>query len=213
MRVLLVGAAPDHGQRDLLEAWAAEADLVIAIDGGASHCLAAGVRPDLVVGDLDSLDAATRLALEHAGVPIERHPSEKDQTDLELALDTARRAGADRLDVTLVTGGRLDHELASLGALAGAADLWPHLVEAHVEGWILSTSGRAILELPAAGTRFSVLALDGPSRVTVTGVRWPLEDAELMPLSTLGVSNRTLDEKALVKVGAGTPIVIIDKRT
>src|SRR3972149_961117 len=64
----------------------AAASLTLAADGGARHCRALGVRPHVVIGDLDSLGAAQQAELESQGAQIISHPADKDQTDLELAL-------------------------------------------------------------------------------------------------------------------------------
>jgi thiamine pyrophosphokinase len=104
-------------------AWArpllAAADLVVAADGGARAALALGRPPDLVVGDLDSLDPESRAALAGAGCAFEIVPREKDETDLELALKAAAGRGATTIDVLGALGGaRLDHALANVLALA-----------------------------------------------------------------------------------------------
>ena len=96
--------------------WAAAADLVVGADGGARFLLAAGVSPDLVVGDFDSLAAARVAELEAAGVELVRHPVRKDQTDGELAVDEARRRGAGEL-VLAGALGALDHTLGHLAVL------------------------------------------------------------------------------------------------
>lgn len=61
--------------------------LVIAADGGLAHARVLGVNPQLLVGDLDSVEAADLRR--HESVPVESHPTDKDQLDLELALAAA----------------------------------------------------------------------------------------------------------------------------
>ena len=89
--------------------------LVIAADGG--YRLAAEVFgvPDLLVGDFDSIDALP------VGVPIVRHPAEKDDTDLALAANEAIDRGATDLYIYAALGGRLDHTVANLQLLASLA--------------------------------------------------------------------------------------------
>ncbi|MFO7531157.1 MAG: hypothetical protein R6W93_01760, partial [Candidatus Limnocylindrales bacterium] len=62
--------------------------LLIAADGGAAHVLAAGLVPDVVVGDFDSLADADRARLEELGVELRVAPRDKDQSDMELCLLT-----------------------------------------------------------------------------------------------------------------------------
>ena len=92
---------------------------MIAADSGLEHAAALGLAVDVLVGDLDSVSAPSVAAAEEAGVRIERHPVDKEATDLEFALDFALALGEAR--VTVVSGGggsRLDHHLAELALLA-----------------------------------------------------------------------------------------------
>ena len=99
--------------------WLDRAELVIAADGGAATLERIGRRPDRLVGDLDSVDASLVARLTDAGVPIDRHPTDKDATDTELALQDAVTGGATEIVLLGALGGdRLDHELANLLLLA-----------------------------------------------------------------------------------------------
>ena len=189
MRALLVGAARVTGSSTLVSRLAPNHDLVIAVDGGVSICLEAGVTPDVLVGDLDSADPATVDALLQRGVPIQRYPAEKDSTDLELAIAEARRQGVREIVVTAATSGRLDHTLATLSALAAAANLKPSIIEPDLAGWLLSREGRRELGLSGVGTTVSLIPWGGIALVSARGVHWPLNRAELGPETTLGVSN------------------------
>src|SRR5690348_14187528 len=94
---------------------------VIAADSGLAVATALGLAVDHLVGDLDSVDAAAVEAAEAAGTTVERHPAEKDATDLELALDAALVRGARRLVVVDGGGDRLDHLLGNVLLLSSAA--------------------------------------------------------------------------------------------
>src|SRR4051812_41978353 len=154
--------------------------LVIAADGALDHALAAGLAPGALVGDMDSISAAgLAWATEHA--TIERHDPDKDHTDTELALLMAAERKPARL-VLVGAGDRIDHMLAAIGALGH-----PHLTSIPViDAWwgdqwirVLHGPGSTVLEL-AQGATLSLVALHGPcSGVTITGVRWPLDRAEL----------------------------------
>src|SRR6478752_4504313 len=94
---------------------------VIAADSGLGVATALGLHVDHLVGDLDSADAAAVSAAEAAGTTVDRHPAEKDATDLELALDAAIARGAHRIVVVDGGGDRLDHLLGNLLLLASDA--------------------------------------------------------------------------------------------
>ena len=102
--------------------WAADADLVIAADGGARKADRAGLRPQLVVGDGDSLGESGLAEVRAAGIPLEMVAAAKDESDLELALLAAVARGAVRLTILGAMGGpRFDHALANAWLLAHPA--------------------------------------------------------------------------------------------
>ena len=116
MIAFVVASSPNAVEPDGLRP--AAGDLVIAADGGANWCAAWGWQPDLVIGDMDSLDEAVAVRLQADGVAFVRHPVEKDETDLELALRAAVERGADEIVVAAALGGRIDHTLGNLALLA-----------------------------------------------------------------------------------------------
>ncbi len=126
--VMAGGDPPDPVWHDVLAADA----IVVAADSGIEHADALGRPPDLLVGDLDSIrpDRLDRALVE--ATPIERHPADKDATDLELAIAAARRLGADAVTVAGAGGGRLDHFLANVLVLANPA--WADLAVDAVIG-------------------------------------------------------------------------------
>src|SRR3954447_15853314 len=92
---------------------------VVAADSGLDRAAALGLPVDVVVGDFDSVSAEGLSAAQDAGVRAERHPREKDATDLELAIDVAvGDGGATQVLVLAGDAGRLDHSLGNLLLLA-----------------------------------------------------------------------------------------------
>ena len=110
------------GSMDELGLHMSEADLIIAADSGYNNASRLGVRPGLLLGDLDSIDRK-KLApdeLEHIEKIIV--PAIKDDTDTQLAVDTALSRGADKIYIIGGLGGRLDHTLSSVFLLEYIAD-------------------------------------------------------------------------------------------
>ena len=184
-------------------------DLVIAADSGLAHARALGVGVDLVVGDLDSVDRADLDAAVAAGAVVERHPTAKDATDLELALLAARDRGAAEIVVVGGHGGRLDHFLANV-LLLGAAELsgvrlWARLADATV------TVVRDHAELAGSpGSLCSLLPVGGPAEgVRTERLRFPLERETLFPGSTRGVSNEFLAPTAAVTLERGVLLAVV----
>src|SRR5262245_27401189 len=101
----IVVAAGEGPRLTTLPPIAADAT-VIAADGGLDRALALGLRPGIVLGDLDSVSADALASAERDGARVVRHPRDKDATDLELALDEARLLGARRVLVIASAEGR-----------------------------------------------------------------------------------------------------------
>lgn len=209
MNALIVAAAPVAGSPELVARLAPTVDLVIAVDHGGAVCLDAGVNPDVLLGDFDSIDPAAFDWLRDAGSRVVRYPVDKDRTDLELALEFAREEGVSAVMVTAASSGRLDHTLCTLGALAAAGDLSPMLVEPDVQAWVLTSGHRQSLTVSGLGATLSVLAICGEAIVSITGARWPLDHALLEPCSGLGLSNAvTSDSGSRISVHEGVAVVL-----
>jgi thiamine pyrophosphokinase len=185
--------------------------VVIAADSGLHQAGPLGLHVDYVVGDLDS--AAPEL-VERAradGAVVERHPPDKDATDLELALDRARAVGAERITVVGGAGGRLDHFVANVTLLASGrfADLE---IDARLDDAYVAVAQGGRPALAIAGTPGSLLTLlpagGDAIGITTTGLQYPLHDATLAPGTTRGVSNVLADAPASVVLRHGTLLVI-----
>jgi thiamine pyrophosphokinase len=211
MRALVVGAAPWPGAPPAFYADLARThDLIVAADAAAEWLQAIGIVPDLAVGDFDSAFEGAPERLVSAGVALRMVPSDKDSTDLELAVAEARTAGATSLTITAAFSLRLDHTLAALGLLARTADLSSEAREPGFTAWALDGGSRHSVELPLeAGALVSIVALLGPAHgVTLTGMAYPLDDAEVPAASGLGISNSVVSTPAGVAVASGSLLVM-----
>ena len=181
---------------------------VIAADGGVDHALALGLRVELAVGDFDSVTPGGLAAAEAAGARIERHPAEKDATDLELALDVAAALEPRRLIVVGVAGGRLDHLLA--GLLLLGAERYGHLEVDAIAGQALVHVVRGARRLEGKpGELVSLLPLGGDAEgVTTDGLRYPLAGETMAAGSTRGVSNEFAETQARVRVARGVVLAV-----
>lgn len=208
MRALLVCAAPVPGSAGLIAELAPAHELVIGVDGGASLCAEAEVVPNLIVGDLDSLGDEAARTYERQGVEVVRFPTDKTRTDLDLALDAARSAGANSVTVTAASAGRLDHTLAMTGALLRNLDLAPCIEEPELRGWLVAADGVTTLSLLGRGSTVSIFALDGTATVSCSGMRWPLSHHCLECLSSEGLSNLLDAPEGLIEVHRGRILVL-----
>jgi len=188
-----------------------QADLIIAADGGANHCTRLAVTPDILLGDLDSIDAHILAAYEHAGITIQRHPKQKDATDLELALDLAKEKGARTVWLAGALGGRWDMSLANVMLAAG---------EKYQEQQILLLADNCSMRLLHPGKvhtisgapeqKVSILPLkDDACGVTLHGFTYPLIDQTIPFGSSRGVSNIMREKTATIHHTAGILLCIL----
>lgn len=174
----LLGAGPD---RAALEEALARAPALVCADGGANG-LPAGVIPEAVIGDLDSLEDAEAWAA-RLGPRLVR-VEEQETTDLEKCL---LRVEAPFLLGVGFLGGRVDHELAALHALI--ADPRPILLIGRED--VVLSAGRALaLDLPA-GLRLSLLPMRRVRAEAGAGLRWPVGGLTFEAGSRIGSSNET----------------------
>lgn len=192
-----------------LEQRLAKAGLIVAADGGAAHCRALDILPQLVIGDLDSLEPATRAEYEAQGVRILQHPVEKDQTDLELSLLFAKEAGAQEIQVLGGLGHRWDHSFANL--LLGVHPQFASQDILFLNGGtrLFVIRGQASLDA-RLGERVSLLPLGGDVLgVRTRGLQFPLTGETLAFGSSRGVSNVIVAEPAEVEAAHGILLCVI----
>ncbi len=185
-------------------------DLLIAVDGGLSHLVTLGLAPDLIIGDLDSADPDDVQRFESQGVEVQRYPIEKDETDLELALQTAINLHPASIRVVAALGGRLDQTLGNIFLLTrpqfSSTDL--RLIDGAQEVFLIRAQATLTGE---QGQQVSLIPLLGPvTGVKTQGLAYPLNDEMLYPDHTRGISNRMLNSAASVSITSGLLLCIHD---
>jgi len=199
-RCLIFSAGTFYGLREHPR----QGDLVIAADAGYRTCLRAGLTPDLVVGDFDSMDQPEDLP------NVLRAPVEKDDTDTMLAVKEGFARGCDRFYLYGCTGGdRMDHTLANLQTL-----LW--LRRQGGRGWMYGDNfvytaiqnETLTIRKEVEWGLVSVFCFGEPARgVYESGMQYSLSNATLRFDEPLAVSNHILEETACVTVRDGTLLV------
>ena len=187
-------------------------DYLIAVDGGLRHLETLGLTPHMVIGDLDSADPDAVQRLRLVGVEIRTFPTDKDETDLHLALDTALELAPDMIRVVAALGGRLDQTLANIFLLTrpDLADVNIRLIDGHSEVFIIRKSAKLRGEI---GQRVSLLPLNGPvTGVHTDGLRYSLNNGALFPDNTLGISNEMNAPTASISIQSGLLLCIHEAR-
>jgi thiamine pyrophosphokinase len=200
---VLVANAPLEWTPGLAE-MAAVADPLLAADGGANHLARIGLKPSVVIGDLDSISDQTRVWL---GEDRIAHRPDQDRTDLDKALEFAFvELSIASLTVLAALGGRTDHDLGNLGLLARLG-LGERLVFENDDLRALAVTGETSLRA-RPGETWSFWTFDPSVLVTIEGVRWPVHEAPLDAGGEPSISNEATSDRVRIQTTAGAVVVM-----
>jgi thiamine pyrophosphokinase len=184
------------------------ADLVIAADGGANALAQYGRYPQVLIGDLDSVTPENLARIATGDCRVLRHPTDKDETDTELALLEAVRLGARQITLLGALGGRIDHALANilLLTLPALADSIVQIYDGHSYLWLVREHCEV---LGHPGDLVSLIALNGDALdVTTEGLQYPLLNETLRFGPARGISNVLLGDVAQVQLRSGMLLLV-----
>jgi len=181
---------------------------VICADGGLAHCAPLGLRPHLLVGDLDSAGNPPE------GVPLLPLSPHKNYTDTAHAVEEAINRGYGPLLLCGMLGGRMDHTLANLQTLGQCAVRGVSAVitdgRTDIHPLCPQLNGGVLRLPPRPGHYFSLLSLvDACSGVTILGAMYPLNDYPLSSLEARAVSNEFLLDTVTVTLNSGVLLVVV----
>lgn len=186
-------------------------DLIIAADGGAQHCRQLGITPQVVIGDFDSLQPEDISALQNCAVQMIRYPRNKDETDLELALQYATEQGCQQVLVIGALGARWDMSLANLLLTAhpSFAGLQVRLIDSLQELTLLR-GGKSHTLYGSPGDTLSLIPIAAHAEgITTQGLEYPLNDETLYFGSPRGVSNVFSTQCVSVSIRTGLLMCVI----
>ncbi len=177
---------------------------VWAVDSGLDACRNADVVPSRIIGDLDSVSEAGQVWAAGKAIPVDRYPTEKDDTDFQLALALS---GGKGILVTGCWGGRFDHAFSNIFSAVGVLERGTHILcFADERETLFPLMGSAELQLafPRPPLALSLLSLTERCRgVTAKNVKWPLSGATLLQSRPREVSNVLLEREATLSVEEG----------
>ncbi|MFA7467102.1 MAG: thiamine diphosphokinase [Desulfotomaculaceae bacterium] len=185
-------------------------DRVICVDGGARYAAALELIPDIIIGDMDSLDHKELDRLVGLGAAVREYPPDKDDTDTALAMAEALSGSPEEIIIVGALGTRFDHSLANVHLLCVALDrgVKARIINEYNEISLVSPHASALLD-GRPGDLFSLLPLtEQVTGVNVKGVRWPLENATFRIGNPYGVSNRLAEGKVDISVSSGLLLLI-----
>ncbi len=184
------------------------ADLVIGVDQAAYWLLQHGVTPQIAIGDFDSTSRSEFNLIKKKVPDVRAFPSEKDVTDLELAIDHAISLKPKEVIIYGAIGIRFDHTIAAIGLLEKflKRNIDAKIRDKHNEAFLLQ-SRRTIIK----SNRYrylSILAYSPKACVTLRGVLYPVAKHIFHRSGSLGVSNEIVGKEAEVIVHSGIVLVI-----
>lgn len=183
-------------------------DYIICADGGTRHALALNLKPDLVIGDMDSIQKNQWQKLQKSGISVELFSRDKNETDLELAVTRAVEMNPEQIIIVAALGGRLDQTLGNITLLAnpqlsafdirlddGMEEIFLCRDQVQVHG----RSGDIVSLIPWQGDA---------SGVTTKDLKWRLDQETLYPDRTRGISNEMTGDTASISIGSGLLLIV-----
>ncbi|MDR2182920.1 MAG: thiamine diphosphokinase [Clostridiales bacterium] len=208
---IVIFANGDADDMDFFRQVAEGADFVICCDGGARYAAKLGIAAHLIVGDLDSLNEGDKAGFVRQNVEFEEYHTEKNATDLELAVSAALQRNPDEIVILGGFGGRADHFLGNIQTLVMAtkADTKAFLASRTTKIFVIDK----FAEIPREDYDFiSLVPLEAEAKgITTTGLKYPLCSEALRIGTTVGISNEFVDFVATVAVDEGLLLAICTK--
>ncbi len=183
-------------------------DLIICADGGAKHLFKMNINPNIIVGDLDSIDWKTKSYYKKQGVEFIKFPKEKDFTDTELAVEYAIKYGANEITFLGVMGSRMDHTLANIALLLPLClkNINAKIIDEKNE--IIAVNKSTTLN-GKIGELLSIIPIsEKVEGLTLSGLEYPLKNANIAFGSSICVSNKFMSDTVNIEFGLGTMLII-----
>jgi len=184
---------------------------IISVDGGLHHLDYLNIKPDVIIGDFDSIDHALLERYRTYDIPIHSYPSRKDATDSELAIDYAIELSPKEVTLMGMTGKRMDHAITNIHLLKR---FWNHDILACVLDYynrIYYCNGDMTLH-GEIGDFVSIVPISQEvKKVRTFGLEYPLENETLRFHESRGVSNVFLEHEVRIETGSGEFLIILSK--
>ncbi|HEX5797604.1 MAG TPA: thiamine diphosphokinase [Candidatus Saccharimonadales bacterium] len=196
----------DKGDISRIRSYITEDTWLIGCDGGTEKILKLGLRPQAIVGDLDSIG---KKLLESKDIVRVKHPKDKDYTDSEAAIRYALDRGAEEIILTGLTGSRLDHMLGNIYLLDKQefARAKLKIVEASQEIYLIKDK---TLIAGKKGETISFLPINGDVQALSTkGLKYDLAEYELSLQGNTGISNKLVEDQVEVLLPEDKKLLVI----
>lgn len=208
MKALII-AGGDLGDVEFIKKNIGIWDYAICVDSGARHLKALEIKPDLLIGDFDSISETKLNKLKAEGVPVLEYPEEKDWTDTQIAVDYLIERNFEEVYILAGLGDRMDHSYANIMLLYRMLKKGIKSKIVHSKNIIELADDEIIISCEFTKT-ISLLPFAGDVEIENTwGLYYPLNNLKLYMDNPLGISNILLDKKATIKISKGCLMVVL----
>lgn len=207
-KALIIGAG-DLPRADLIKSMIAKSDLIICADGGYDYARKFGIKPHVLIGDLDSISLKSEeyIRSNRTDIKLVKHPVEKDESDLELSIEYAISENINDIIIFGAVGSRLDHSLSNILLLVKYSNEGNNIKIIDDKNTIVFIRPR--MELLKSDYKYSLIPISMTGIVvSLKGFKYEL-DNHLIPFgTTLGISNFVIKEKAEIELHSGIGLLI-----
>jgi thiamine pyrophosphokinase len=196
-----------------LQNYITSSSIIIAADGGIRNCISLGIRPNIIIGDLDSIEDRKIGEYRDAGVQIIQYPTHKDKTDLELALHLSKEIGVNEVILLGGLGARWDMTIANMLLIAHPKykEMNIHVMDGNQE-LIIMRSGTHSIVHGQPGDVISLIPIAGDvTGIVTSGLEYPLNGETLQFGTARGVSNVFTQEQAQIFITQGVLLCVINR--
>lgn len=206
----LIISGGEKVKKEIADRYIKIADYIICVDKGLEYAHEYGIKPHLIMGDMDSVDKKVLNHYKEEDINI--FPCDKDYTDTDLAVKKAIILGAKQVTLLCATGSRMDHTLSNIKLLM-------ELKENGIDGIIADNHNEIILANEYLKIEkkenqvVSIIPLDDCYDVTTKGLLYPLIKEDLYLGWNIGISNKVIADEGEISLKKGNLLVIISKES
>ena len=201
MVIMIVCSGEDYSP-DKIKQYAAEANYIIACDGGTDILLKCGIKPDMVMGDMDSTKMLGEI--EQGGWEVIRFPREKDYTDSELAIQKALEMKPKHIYMFAATGSYVDHSLVNIIAIVRNAPI----CEIVTSNAVISFKTESFEFENGINRRFSLFPITDVKNIRLIGAKYQYPKSDLVPWE-FSLGNEGIAETVKVEFDSGSMLLVL----
>lgn len=178
---------------------------IIGVDNGAQHLFNRSITPNIVLGDLDSIDPSLLKKIKTMEIDIKSYESNKDKTDFELAIDSINKPNGKKIYLIGGEEGEVDH-LFSIFSIISNYEFAENLTWFYQDKTIIFKRNISI-EMEK-GSRFSIIPITNLKHLKITGAKWELNEEDINSGSSKTLRNISISDVVKISCESGLFCVI-----